>query len=248
MPRKCRKIALLILFGFMSACGQVQEPLTVYSGKGLKAPMEEIKTLFEQREGIRLTIHYAGSQTLLRTIRKTLKGDVFIPGSAGYIRDAGDLVTDSRYVAPHVPVFAVSADSSIKLTTYSDLLKPGLKIAVGNKETAAIGRVTEAILKSTPEADSFRSNIVISASTVNELMDLVASRKVDAALVWKDMLRWETAKGLRLIDIPSKRNQIKEIFIGVLSVSDSPVEAGLFADFVSTEGKAIFTGYGFSVD
>ncbi len=235
----------MAMFSLLNACGQDAEPLIVYAGKGLKFPMEDIKERFEQQTGLRLSINYAGSQTLLSTIRKTRIGDIFIPGSSAYIKEAGDLVARSYFVAPHVPVFAVASEKRGTLRSYADLLKPGVKIAVGNRDMAAIGRVTEGILKNTRPEQSFQSNIMVTASTVNELLSLVASAKVDAALVWKDMLTWEMAKDLASIAIPAEQNSVKDIFVGVLSTSANPDDSLRFAEFVSTEGKTIFAQHGF---
>lgn len=230
---------VLVLLG---GCGKVQPPLTVYAGKGLSFPMEEIKLQFEQREGVQVNILYAGSDTLLTTLRTTGKGDVFIPGAASYIKDAGGMVTSDQPVASHVPAFVARPG---KLQTYADLLQPGVRIAVGNKDMAAVGRIAESILKHAPPEQSFRNNVVVSASTVNELLRLVKEGEVDAALVWADMLQWQEAEGLTAIAVPPAINQPKEIHVATLASSLTPVMARRFADFVATEGKVIFERYGF---
>lgn len=134
-------VPLAIIFGLLAACDHSSESLIVYSGKGLKYPMEEIKSNFEKREGVQLLINYAGSQTLLDTIRKTHKGDVYIPGASTYIKEAGELVVHSDTVASHIPIFAINNKKSSSLQSYADLLKPGVKIAIGNKDMAAMGAV-----------------------------------------------------------------------------------------------------------
>lgn len=227
---------------FLVSCGRQPDILVVYAGDGMKYPIEEIRQNFEQREGIAVNIVYAGSETLLSTIQKTHKGDVFIPGSSSYIKDAGPLITSDQYVALHVPAFAVRAG---KLKNYTDLLTPGVRIAVGNKDMAAIGRIAEAILKDAASEQSFRHNIVVTGSTVNELLKLVASGDVDAALVWADMLQWEDAKGLSLVDIPLALNKSKEIRVCTLSTSLAPDQAARFAAYVAGEGRAIFERHGF---
>lgn len=243
---------LLIVLGgilsFSSGCSQEEEPLIVYAGKGLKNAMDEIKQSFEQQVGIPVSIIYAGSNSLLTTLKNTRKGDVFIPGSQSYIKKAGKLANASQYVAHHVPAFIVQADSPKALRTYTDLLAPGVRIAVGNKDMCAIGKVGEAILSEAAPQQTFRSNIVITGSTVNELLNLVVDKEVDAALVWADMLEWKKAKDLVLIVIPDNINKYKEIRVSTLSVSTQPKQALLFANFVATatEGRAIFLKHGFS--
>lgn len=242
-------ILLMVLGNILTigtGCTQKEVPLVVYAGKGLQSAMEEIKQSFEQRESISISIIYAGSNSLLTTLKNTRKGDIFIPGSSSYIKKAGKLVHTSQYVAHHVPGFIVQANSTKTLRTYSDLLVPGVQIAVGNKDMCAIGKVGEAILSEADPQQTFRSNIVITGSTVNELLGLVIDKEVDAALVWAEMLEWKTAKGLVHIAIPDNINKPKEIQVSTLSVSTNPKKAALFANFVATEGRTIFLKHGFS--
>ena len=109
----------------------------------------------------------------------------------------------------------------------------------------AIGRVGESILDGLKPEETFRSNIVVTGSTVNELLDLVFEGEVDAALVWEDMMKWEQAKNLNYIPIPDHLNKTKEIWVSTVTVSTDPARAKRFADFVATDGKKIFLKHGF---
>ena len=250
--RSRTRVGQFILFSVLGAvltfgggCSQEVEPLIVYAGKGLKSTMEEVKQSFEQQNDDPISIIYAGSDTLLTTIQKTRKGDVFIPGSSSYVKRAGELAATNQYVAHHTPIFAVRADTPKNLRTYSDLLVPGVQIAVGNKDMCAIGRIGEAILNASAPQETFRPNIVITGSTVNELLQLVVAGEVDAALIWTDMLQWPEARELIPIAIPDDINESKEIRVVVLSTSTTPKRATRFADFVATEGRGIFIKHGF---
>jgi molybdate transport system substrate-binding protein len=238
-------LLFLPLFFLLSACGASSEPITVLAGKGLQLPVDEIKALFEQKEGVKVTVIYSGSETLLRTLKSTQRGDVFIPGSPGFIKEAGALIASDQFIGWHVPGFAVRADNPRQLRTYEDLLNPGIRIAVGNKDMNAIGRLTDLILKDVSEAISFRNNIVVTSSTVNELHQLVVSREVDAAFIWLDMLHWPGSEVLRRIDIPAEFNKPREIRVATLATSNHPKLASRFAHFVATDGNAIFEKHGF---
>jgi len=250
-PRKFLSLRLVLIGLFLSclaSCSQQSEPLVIYAGKGLKQAMEELKQSFEQQDGRSVSIIYAGSDTLLTTLKNTQKGDVFIPGSLSYIKRAGGLVTNHRFVAHHIPAFAVHANTSTNLSSYADLLVPGVRIAVGNKNMCAIGRVGEAILNDCESHKSFRHNIVVTGSTVNELIQLLINQEVDAALIWKDMLEWPEAKNLQYIALPEDVNKTKEIWVAELATSTDPKRAKRFADFVATEGQRIFIKHGFGKD
>ncbi len=238
-------LSALILFS--SSCSNEPKTLIIYSGKGLKIAVAEIVSNFKQHEGVDISVIYAGSKTLLDTIKKTRRGDVFIPGSQSYVEQAGNLITHHEFVAVHVPTFVVSRSRSKDLKNYHDLLMPDVRLAVGNKNMAAIGRITEAILQDAPDKDNFRDRIIVTASTVTELLQLVANEEVDAALVWKDMLQWENAAGLNEVKIPESLNRTKEIRVGTLSTSTEQELARRFADYASSDAaKAIFVKHGFS--
>lgn len=245
------KLACFILLGASLAlntgCHRDKSPLIVYAGKGIKSAMEEIQRTFEDRHKIPLSIIYAGSNSLLTTIKKSNKGDIFIPGSASYINEIPEQVTTSYHVANHIPVFIVRADNTKQLQSFTDLMQKGLEIAVGNKDMCAIGKVAETIISASDQKAVLRQNIVITASTVNELLSLVINREVDAALVWGDMLQWPEAAELQLVAIPEAINSPKEIRVAILKHTSNAKQAALFAEFVATEGKVIFANQGFRV-
>ena len=241
-----RKITIIFFIFLLVGCSQPDNNLSIYSGKGLRFAVDEIIENFEKEEGVSVSVVYAGSKTLLDTIRKTHKGDIYIPGSQTYITDAGDLITRSEFVAYHVPTFVISPNKSNELKNFEDLLKPGIRIAAGNKRMAAIGRVTEEILKNISVAKKENISIVVTASTVNELIQLVVQNKVDAALIWKDMMKWDAAKGLTEVKIPDAINKSKKIFVGKLSTTTNSKLAERFLEYAtSNEGRFIFQKHGF---
>lgn len=240
--------ALMLLLFSISGCRGNDDPLIVYSGKGLKLPMDEIAAAYEEQTGTPVEIIYAGSNTLLSTIKKTQSGDIFVPGSQAYITNAGELITSHEFVGHHTPTIAVSQKMASKILEIEDLSKPGTKIATGNADMAAIGRITDAILKKMPPEESFQGNIVVKASTVNELIQLVIDGEVDAALIWRDMLSWDGADNLTELTIPAEYNAIKEIRAGILSTTASPKQAKKFLEFMQADGRRVFAQHGFTRD
>lgn len=239
-------LLLLYMLPLLTSCGpQEQKPLLVYAGKGLKPIIDEAIPAFEQRHGIPVTVIYAGSENLLATIGKTLAGDIFIPGSAPYIIAAENILTYKRELAEHIPAFAVRTDSSKQLETFSDLLADGVRIAVGNKDMCAIGGLAVEIFETSERPAALWNNVVVTASTVNELLALVSEGEVDAAMIWADMLSWPEAEGLKLVKIPDSINRSETIHAAVLAYSKAPNQAALFVDFLSTEGKSIFARFGY---
>jgi molybdate transport system substrate-binding protein len=239
----CIGFFLIIIVG---GCAEKKEGLFVYSGKTLKKPMEDIRIAFEQKYHINPEIIYAGSVTCLNTIRQTEKGDVFIPGSVLVIKEADALVDNHQYVALHVPVIGIHKDNPKNIHTFEDLATPGVRLAIGNANMCTLGKVAENILKKTDLKDQQLQNIVIKTSTGVEIADLLLQKEIHAGIIWKDLLTRPTYQDLRCIEIPSAPNAIQEIHIAVLTMSQNKNAAQLFADFVASEGKAIFIKHGFS--
>ena len=247
--KKTTLLLLVLLIGVhvcsLTGCGRERKPLVVYAGKGLKPVMEEIKQAFEQNHDTGIKIIYAGSNTLLTTIQKTRKGDVFVPGSRSLLEDAGDLVAHSQFVARHVPAVAVRRDNPKTIRSFDDLLAPGIQIAVGNEDMCAIAGIAVQIFIASGKQTEFSRNIAITGSTVNELLDLVIQGEVDAAIVWLDMMTWPEAKDLVRVEIPDAVNIVHEIHVATLATTVDRKSAALFADFVAHEGKSIFIRHGF---
>jgi len=247
-----RKSVLLILFiclglGLVSGggCSRKEKELTVYAGQGLRLPLEEIKTAFEQKQNVSIHIIYAGSGTLLRTIIKSGRGDVFIPGEHFFIEKAGELISSHQYVALHVPTIGIHSNNPKAIRSFEDLGRPGMKVAVGNGKMNAIGRISESIIARSGFQDRLGENIVIKASTVDELIQFIIDGVVDAAIIWTDMLHWPEAGPLTQVSIEPAVNEIKEIHAAVLATSKRPELARQFVDYTASDGKSFFTNNGF---
>ena len=243
-------ITLLILIlgaaiGGSCGCAKKESSLSVYSGKGLKKPMEGIKAAFQQKYDVELNMIYAGSGTLLRTIEDTKKGDIFIPGSTRTIKEAADLVDNHQYVASHIPIIAVHKNNPKNIQSFVDLAKPGVRLTIGNANMCAIGRAADEIIAKCEQKEDLEKNVVIRSATLNELLNLLIKKEADAAIIWKDMLSWLEPEDLKGIEIASDLNEIEEIHVAVLTTTEDKKTAQVFADFVASEGKATFKKQGF---
>lgn len=249
MRNKLSLICAILFFGFIGmvlcGCEKKNQELVVYSGQGLKNVMEEIIQEFENKHKLGVKIIYAGSGTLLKVISKSKVGDLFIPGSDKFITKAGNLVLHHQYVAQHIPTVVIHKGNPKDIRSFEDILKPGIKIAVGNKNMSAIGRISAEIIHSTPQKDAIVKNITTTASTVNELLELVLHKEVDAAFIWRDMKLWNNANDLDFIQIPPDVNKTEKIHIAVLSTTTDKKNAMVFAEFVTTDGRKLFAKHGF---
>lgn len=221
------------------------ESLLVYSGAGLKAPMQEIGKAFTDKYGTDVQYTYAGSGTLISQMNLTRKGDVFITGSTVEYKTAQTqgLAGEYQPVGYHVPVIAVQKGNPKNIQTIQDFAKPGLKIALGDAKGTAIGKAGEKMFGKYNITETVEKNVVTRTPTINELTIIMNTGQADAALLTLDQINPDKTDA---IPIPLEDNVVLIVPIGVTTFSKSPDTAQKFVDFVaSDEGKAIFVKHGF---
>lgn len=220
--------------------------LTVYSGAGLRKPMDEIGKVFEEEYGIRVEYSYAGSAQNLSQIELLEEGDIYVPGATFYIEQAMEkgFISESKDVVYHIPVIGVPKGNPANIQGLDDLAKEGVKVVLGDERSAAIGKTSQKILKQKGILEKVEENVVSKDATVNEVMVHIAMEQADACIIWEDNVA--NVDEVEIVEIEEEFNDIKIIPIGILTFTEKPEEAKKYLDFVaSKEGKAIFVKHGF---
>ncbi|RZB34695.1 MAG: molybdate transport system substrate-binding protein [Desulfobacteraceae bacterium Eth-SRB1] len=248
-------IALMFFTAALLVCPQAGWPaekagstILVYSGAGIRKPMDELGRMFEQQYGIKVRYNYAGSGHLLSQIELSKTGDIYQPGATYYLSIAKKkgFIDYEKFAAYHVPVIAVPKGNPANITCLKDLAKPGLRIALGDPKACAIGKLGNKILKKNRIKDAVDKNVITRAVTVNELIVAISMGQVDAAITWEESVLFASHK-THIIKIPGKQNIIKIIPIGRLTFSENKDDAAKFVDFVTSDkGKAIYKKHGFT--
>lgn len=223
------------------------ESVLVFSGAGLKAPMEDAGKAFTQKYGIGVQYSYGGSGVLITQMNLTHKGDVFIPGSTNEWKTAKaqGLVDSYELVAYHVPVIVVQKGNPKNITSLKDLAQPGLKVALGDVNATAIGKAGAKIFKKMNITAAVEKNVVTRTPTINELVTIMNAGQADAVILTLDNVN---AEKMDRIDIPLADNEVLITPIGVTTFTQNPDAAAKFVAFVaSDEGKAIFAKHGFPI-
>jgi len=152
-------ILLLGLLAAMAGCGgernqdggKVGEPapatLLVYSGAGLKKPVEEIDAAFQKQTGIKVTYAFGGSAQLNSQILLTKKGDVYLPGDVEELAPLKEMVKWKKDVVYHLPALAVPKTNPAGVRTLADLGRPGVKVALGDPQANPIGKLADRLLQ-----------------------------------------------------------------------------------------------------
>jgi len=248
------RASILILTIFMVSllsypqAGFAKDMLLVYSGAGLRKPMDKIGAAFEKKYGVSVKYNYAGSNTLLSQMELTKKGDCYMPGATMYINKAKKkgFVDYEKPVAYHIPVIAVPKGNPAKITGLKDLTKPGVSVILGDPKAAACGKIAKKILQKNKIYDDVKKNVIAQTATANELVVYVCMEQADAIINWKASLLGTEDK-TDIVEIPKGENLIKVIPIGRLTFSKNKKMAKEFVDFAaSPDGRRMFEECGFT--
>jgi molybdate transport system substrate-binding protein len=260
-PDAARKFAGFVLknqaiftgqFGFSPPPPQPKAgKLYIHCGAGLRYAMEDAVETFRKRTGTEFTVNYQGSGVLLTSIKLKELGDLYMPGDVAYLQqlEKDKLLVAQRRVAYLVPVIVVPKGNPKGIKSLSDLVKPSMRLGLGNPKSCQIGRLSERLFaKNKIDAAAVQQRITFSSGTVNEIGVKLQGSAIDAGIVW-DAIAANFARHVDAVKIPPEQNLTSEVAIGLLAFSKSRPLAMKFMGFLaSPEGKAIFTKHHYTVE
>ncbi len=224
--------------------------VTVCAGAGLIKPMNELIENFEKETGADIEVRYGGSAEIFGFLTSK-ECDIFIPGDYYYTEQAMDrnyVFNESvENLTLHIPVIAVPAGNPANISRLEDLAGPGVKLALGDPNGPAIGKVSEVICTQAGILSAVEKNIIVKTATVNQLLIYIASGEVDAAIIWEDMTSWGEASGkLEIVSIPEEQNKIKTIPTAVSIYTEDRELAEAFNTYIAgEEAKEVWEKWGF---
>jgi len=251
--------SILVAAIFLTACDK-KEPkqeqaagkeLMLYCGAGIRPPAAELAETFEREHGVKIITNYAGSETLLSTIRLIRSGDLYMPGDKHYVEQAAreDMIHSHKSVCYFIPVILVQKGNPKNIKRLRDLLRPSIKLGLGDAKACAIGRKTKKVLtKNNIVWSDIEKNLKFHSLTVNELGIQIQAKSLDAVIVWGAIARYYSKYGDE-IQIPTGQNVISTIDIGVLKFTKHRELAEKFVDFISSEqGQQVFKKHNYSTE
>jgi molybdate transport system substrate-binding protein len=225
--------------------------LLLYCGAGIRPPADELIETFGREYGIKISPDYAGSEVLLSKIKLIRQGDLYLPGDKHYVEQAAraDMILSQRSVCYWVPTILVRKGNPKNIRGLNDLLKPGIKLGLGDSDACAIGRTSKKILvKNNIKWEDIQKNLVFQSLTVNELGLQIQAQALDAVIVWDATAKYYSDYGDE-ISIPVENNVISTVDIGVLKFTKHKELVERFVDFVTSEaGKAILKKHHYSIE
>ena len=89
------------------------EELVLYCAAGMRYPMQEIITKYQQEYGVTISAQFQGSNTLLAQIEVSKTGDLYLAADSSYVELARQkgLAVESLSLARMKPVIVVHKDN-----------------------------------------------------------------------------------------------------------------------------------------
>jgi len=241
-------IALIVFITSQNDSGKEKrgEALTLYCAAGIKPAVMPVAKEYERVFGKEVKLMYGGSGTLLSNIDVSKTGDLYIAGDYSYVEkaQAKGHVQESLPLAHMTPIIAVQKGNPKGIKSVTDLLRADIKVAVGNPEQAAIGKVTKKALSKSGKWEAFKKNVEVNGvfkPTVPELAVDVKIGAVDAAIIWDATAKQH--KEVEIINDPALDAMQKDITIGVLTYSKQPTEALKFMRYLGARDKGLVSFY-----
>jgi len=239
-----------------TGCGRREEQsgvkeLLLYCGAGIRPPVAELTETFSHEHSVKIVTDYAGSEVLMSTIKLTHQGDLYMPGDRHYVQQAAKegMIHSSKKVCYFVPTILVQEGNPREIRGLEDLLKPGVKLGLGDAKACAIGRKSRQIFaKNNIPWNEVVKNLKFQSQTVNELGLQIQAKSLDAVIVWDAIARYYSKYGQE-VPIPARQNVISTVDIGILTFTKNRALAEKFVEFTTSErGQAIFIKHLYTVD
>jgi len=222
------------------------EELVILCGNSFIPPTEELITEFRKRTGINATFTTGGSEDLLPHVKARQKGDIFITHDPylDYTKEAGSYL-DHVHVGFVAPVIAVQKGNPREIKSIEDLSRKTLKIALSDPMYSTCGEMVFDLLQKKNIKDGVMKNVGnrLTKGHAN-LGNLLKTGAVDAVIMWNGVAH-TFREHLEVVKTPYEYDtEIKVSVIG-LNYSAHPEAVKQFMDIVKSEGKRIFSEYGY---
>jgi len=225
--------------------------LLLYCGAGIRPPVEEIAQTFEREHGVKIVIDYAGSEVLLSKLKLAHRGDLYMPGDQYYVDQAAKegMILSQKALCYFVPTILVQKGNPKNIDGLEDLLRPGLKLGLGDAKACAIGRTTKQIFaKNNITWENVEKNLTFQSLTVNELGMQIQAGSLDAVIVWDATAHYYSEHGTQ-VPVAVAKNVISTVNIGVLTFTKNRSLAEEFVEFAaSARGREIFSQHNYRTE
>jgi molybdate transport system substrate-binding protein len=218
--------------------------LVVYCAAAMRGPLEEIAKAYQGEVGTPVRLVYGGSNTLVSQIEVSQRGDLFVAADESYteLARSKNLIKEVLPVAAMRPVIVVAQGNPKQIKRLDDLVRDDVRLALGNPDQAAIGKVSKQLLEAAglwPQVEERVRAAGVFKPTVPDVANDVKIGSVDAGIVW-DTTAAQYAD-LDMVHAAPLDEKVSRVELGVLTVSKDPAAALRFAQYVTASDRGLET-------
>lgn len=212
--------------------------LTLYCAAGLRIPVSEVISNYQQETGRTIKVIYNGSGALLSQI-KIGGGDLYLPANSDYIKEAAkENLTAETIPAARLTAVIVVHQNNKNIQSLKDLTKEGVRISIAD-QSAAIGKHTRKILRQENLLSAIEKNVTVTKPTVNNIIEDVVLGSVDATIAWDAVAN--NHPELKTIPVEAFARHSRKASIALLNSSQEPTAALHFARYLTAKDKGLAT-------
>lgn len=218
--------------------------ITVFAAASLTTSFTQLGRDFQAAHaGTTVRFSFGASSTLAQQIIAGAPADVFASASAKnmmQVTDAGN-AADPQTFANNTAEIAVAPDAAARITSLTDLAKPGSKVAVCQPQVPC-GALAQQVF----DKAGVTVKPVTQGLDVKSTLRAVTEGNADAAVVYVTDVRAAGAS-VRGVEIPAALNASTAYPIATVSGSGNPTLGDAFARYVLTaEAQAVLAKAGFA--
>lgn len=166
--------------------------MTFFAGSVNRRALGPIIKAFEEREGVKINTVYNGCGILTGQMRVMAKNqesgfpDTYMACDVYYLETVKDWFQEAVNVSDTDIVIAVQEGNPKGIKSLKDLLKPGMRVAIGQPDQCTIGALTRRLLQDAGIYDELRKNNVVTETETSALLvPAVTTKSADAALAYQ---------------------------------------------------------------
>lgn len=166
--------------------------LTLFAGSVNRRALDPILEAFKKREGVELNTIYNGCGILtgqMRVIEEQQKGtfpDTYMACDVYYLNTVKDLFQEAVNVSDTDIVIAVAKGNPKDIHSLEDLLKPGIRVVIGEPTQCTIGVLTKRLLEHEGIYQQLMDNHVVAQKESSAaLVPSVTTKSCDATLAYR---------------------------------------------------------------
>lgn len=226
--------------------------LLIYCGITMIRPMTEIARLFEQREGVTISLAQGGSENLYQSARKTGVGEFYLPGEPSFYFEhekEGLFVEKVTVGYNQMSLMVAKGNPKGVKADVRELLRKDLVVALGNAESGSVGKESKTLLDGLGLYPRIVRQAAFLSPDSRSLINALKQGEADLIMNWRAVGHFpDNAPKIDVIDLPESIAKPQPLYLILLKSARNPALARRFSRLASgPEGQAIFRKHGFLV-